>query len=230
MSNFNALKTALCLLIGALSLTCCTQPESPDDFTNLKAFESELSQMCRQHPEMCCSPSLSVAIAGGHVVSINIDGRGRAGQGVGLNQLPKSIYQFHHLAEFSLLSTGFDQIPDLRPFSNLTKVTIEYNIFKGAVHLKNLPLRIENLILSRDGITEVVVDDSLPHLSRVYLTQNRMGSRINSTFCKLRALEFLDLSSGCCTTLAQQVELENAAKKVLCNKDVAVLAKGEYID
>lgn len=125
MPNSNTFKKALCLFTGAISLIRCTQPAAPDDFTNLKAFDLELSQMCRQHPEMRCSPSLNVSVAGGHVISINIDGRGIGGNG--LNQLPKSIYQFHHLAELSLLSTDFDQIPDLKPFSNLRKISIAYN-------------------------------------------------------------------------------------------------------
>lgn len=105
--------------------TSCTHSNSPDDFTNLKAFESELSQMCRQHPEMLCSPRLNVGFADGHVVSIVVDGGGRGGKG--LNQLPKSIYQFHHLEELSLLSTAFEQIPDLKSFANLSKIVIQYN-------------------------------------------------------------------------------------------------------
>lgn len=229
MFNLNTSKAAFGIIAGALFLSFCTHPETPDDFTNLKAFESELSQICRQHPEMRCSPTLNVSFAGGHVVSIIVDGNGRGGKG--LNLLPKSIYQFHHLAEFSLLSTAFDQIPDLRSFSSLKKVTIEYNTFKGSVHLRNLPKSVEYLILSRDGITEVVVDDSLPQLSWFDLTQNHpMRSRINSTFCKLPALSVLDLSSGCCTTPVQQTELESAAKKILCKKDVAVKARGEFMD
>ncbi|MDO7846940.1 hypothetical protein Q5H92_11270 [Hymenobacter sp. M29] len=228
MYNSNILKSALCLLVGAMPLTCCTRAEKPDDFTNLKVFESELSQLCRLHPEMRCSPSLNVSVGGGHVLAINIDGRGIGGQG--LNRLPNSIYQFKNLMEFSLLSTDFEQIPDLRPFKGLRKVTIEYNRFKGPVHLKNLPPSIEDLMLSRDGIKEVIVDDSLPNLSLFDLTQNLMDGRINSTFCKLPNLQFLDISSGCCLSDAEQTRRANAAKEVLCKKDVGVSANRSFTD
>ena len=228
MYNSNAFKTSLCLLVCVTSLTCCTSSEEPDDFTKLKKFESELSQMCTLHPEMRCYTQLKVGLARGHVVSINIDGHGRGGQG--LNQLPKSIYQFQYLEEFSLLSTAFEQLPDLKQFKNLRKVTITYNTFKGPVHLKNLPPSIEDLMLSRDGIKEIIVDDSLPHLSGFDLTQNLMEGRINSTFCKLPNLQFLDISSGCCLSDMEQTRRANAAKEVLCKKDVGVSANRSFID
>lgn len=108
--------------------------------------------------------------------------------------------------------------------------SVEYNLFKGPVHLHKLPTSLEYLTLSRDAITEVLVEDSLPNLSVLNLTQNRMGSRINPTFCKLPRLTLLDLSAGCCTTEAEKIALEKAAKDILCNKKVAVRAEGRFID
>ncbi|WP_231403028.1 leucine-rich repeat domain-containing protein [Hymenobacter guriensis] len=171
---------------------------------------------------------LNITIEGGHVTSISIDGR--CGGQKCLKQLPKSIYQFHYLTEFSLVSTSFDQIPDLRSFRSLKKVSIAYNMFEGPVHLRNLPPSIESLELSRDGIKEVIVDDSLPHLSTFNLIQNRMEGGINPTFCKLPSLNFLDISSGCCLSEAQQTARADAAKRILCNKNIEVSASRSFVD
>jgi hypothetical protein len=96
--------------------------------------------------------------------------------------------------------------------------------------LHNLLASLEYLVLNRDAITEVIVDDTLPNLSLLSLTQNRMGGRINPTFCKLPNLTFVDLSFGCCLTELQKAAVQKAAKKMLCNKKVAVKVDGNFVD
>jgi hypothetical protein len=211
------------LLTSILLLSSCTPSQAPDDFTKLRAFEADLTQLSVENPQMYAFPRVDAKLLGGYVVALTITGRG-------MTKLPKSIYQFHHLTELVLEETAFSALPDLTPLANLTKLTVEYNLFRGPVHLRKLPASLEYLTLSRDAITEVQVDDSLPKLSLLSLTQNRMGSRINSTFCKLPNLTFLDLSAGCCTTENQQKALEKAAKQILCNKKVAVRAAAGFID
>lgn len=215
----------IAILYTYLATATSCQHNKPviDDFAKLKTFENDLSELCNKHPEISCSPHLKVKISGHHVVSIMIIGRN-------LNQLPKSIYQFQALQELALEETAFTSLPDLRPLCNLNKLNIENNLFQRPVHLRNLPHSLEYLTLSRDAITELIVDDPLPNLTDFVLTQNRMQSRINSTFCKLPKLSFLDLSSGCCDTEEHAAALEKAAKQILCNKEVAVRAKGEFID
>jgi Leucine-rich repeat (LRR) protein len=219
----NTINSVFILLTGILILSSCTHQEVADDFTKLRAFEADLVQLSVQNPEMRSFPQLHTKLSNGHVVAITIRGRG-------LKQLPQSIYQLQHLTELAFEETAFSALPNLTPFANLNKLTVEYNLFKGPVHLRDLPTSLEYLTLSRDAITEVIVEDSLPRLSWLDLTQNRMRSRINPTFCKLPNLTFLDLSAGCCTTESQKIALEDAAKEILCNKKVAVRAEGRFID
>jgi Leucine-rich repeat (LRR) protein len=219
----NKTKLAFTLFAGLLIVSSCNHKEVSDDFTKLKTFESDLAQLGVENPEMYSLPKLDVKLIKGYVVAITITGRG-------MNQLPKSIYGFRSLTELTFEETAFSSLPDLKPLVNLDKLTIEYNLFQGPVHLRNLPSSLNCLILNRDAITEVIVDDSIPNLSLLSLTQNKMRSRINSTFCKLPKLTFLDLSSGCCTTDKEAEVLEKTAQEVLCKKDVGVQAKGNFID
>jgi hypothetical protein len=207
------------LLISILLVSSCTSPPVADDFTNLRIFEADLTQLSVENPQ----PRIDATLSEGHVVALTITARG-------LNKLPKSIYQFHDLTQLVLEETAFSALPDLTPLANLHKLTIEYNLFQGPVHLRKLPASLEYLTLNRDAITEVIVDDSLPKLSDLSLTQNRMRGRINSTFCKLPNLTFLDLSAGCCGTEKQQKALEKAAKEILCNKKVTVRAAADFMD
>ncbi len=211
------------LLISLLTLASCAHQAAPDDFARLRAFEADLVQLSVDNPKMFSFPQLDTKLVKGRVVAISIRGRG-------MTHLPKSIYQFQHLTELRLEETALRALPDLTPMTKLNTLIVEYNLFEGPVHLRKLPASLEYLTLSRDAITEVLVDDSLPKLSVLNLTQNRMGSRINPTFCKLPHLTLLDLSAGCCTTEAETIALEKAAKKLLCNKTVAVRAAGRFID
>ncbi len=208
---------------GALLLSCGTPPEATDDFARLRTFESDLVQLSVDNPQLYTAPRVETKLVQGYVRAITITGRG-------LNKLPASIYQFHHLTELALQETAFSALPDLTPFPKLTKLTVVYNLFRGPVQLRQLPRSLECLVLDRDAITDVIVEDSLPKLSRFSLTQNWMRSCINPTFCKLPHLAVLDLSAGCCTTDSQRRALERAAKQVLCNKEVVVRAAGRFID
>lgn len=223
MVGIEKVRISLLLLTGALILSCCTPPKTTDDFTSLRALQADLVQLSVENPQLYTSPQLEPKLAEGHVIALTITGRG-------LNKLPASIYQFPYLTELTLQETAFSALPNLTPLDKLTKLTIAYNLFQGPVHLRQLPRSLESLLLDRDAITDVIVDDSLPNLSLLSLTQNRMHSRINSTFCKLPHLTFLDLSAGCCTTESQQIALEEAARAVLCSKQVAVKAEGRFID
>jgi Leucine-rich repeat (LRR) protein len=195
-------------------MTFCTGPEVPDDFTTLKAFEAELDWPCEEDVAIHTPPRLQVEFAAGHLVGITITGRQ-------MRCLPKAMYQFHHLRNLTLNETSFPVLPDLRAFANLNAVVITNNAFQGPVRLRNLPKSISSLTLSRDGITNLIVDASFPNLTWVDISHNRL-TQITPAFCELPKLESLILSGGCCLSDAQEVDLRRRAKKILCKKDVSV--------
>jgi hypothetical protein len=211
------------LLAGVLLLSCSAPAPVTDDSTRLRALRADLVQLSVETPQMYNFPKVDPTLVQGHVVALTIMGRG-------LTKLPKSVYQFHHLRELALEQTAFSSLPDLTPLTELTTLTVEYNLFRGPVQLRNLPPSLVHLTLDRDAITEVLVADSLPRLSYLNLNQNPLQSHINSTFCKLPNLTVLKLSAGCCPTEKQRIALEKAAKKVLCNNKVAVRVATGFID
>lgn len=223
MDSMKKVPLILLLLAGVLLLSCSAPAPVADDATTLRALRADLVQLSSETPQMYNFPEVDPTLVQGQVVALTITGRG-------LTKLPKSVYQFHHLKELALEQTAFSSLPDLTPLTKLTTLTVEYNLFRGPVQLRNLPPSLVYLTLDRDAITEVLVEDSLPRLSYLNLNQNPLQTHINATFCKLPNLTVLKLSAGCCPTAKQRIALERAAKKVLCNNKVAVQVATGFID
>lgn len=209
--------TGLGIMLVLLLSACHSgnSAQAPPDA--LVAFRTEMLQFWGSPQQMCFAFNRR-----GEVVSLTIEG-------TSMSALPAALSRFQQLEELHLSGTRLPGVPDLRQFPRLRLLTIDNTNFNGPIHLKNLPPSLNTLNLERDHITDVLVDDTLPNLTRLILKQHLMKG-INGTFCKMPQLEFLDFSSGCCFSHSQQQERMEAAQRILCQKEVYVNASSGYMD
>jgi Leucine-rich repeat (LRR) protein len=201
------------LLLGA----CHSAPPARLPPDALVAFRAEMLQLQRPPTQLCFTFARD-----GQVVALTISNSS-------LSALPKTLALFPDLQELCLVQNQLVGLPDLRAFPHLRTLEILNNPLPGTVHLTHLPRSLNSLTLNRDEITDVVVDDTLPHLTHLVLHQHRMTG-INRSFCKLPQLEELDLSSGCCWSHSQKLERVAAAQRLLCKDDVFVTANQDFTD
>lgn len=207
----------LTLVLGLLLGACHSRAPAQAPPDALVAFRTEMLQMGRSPQQMCFTFNRR-----GEVVSLTISGSS-------MSALPAALSRFQQLEELHLSGTQLHGVPDLRQFPHLRLLSIDNSDFGGPVHLKNLPPLLNTLYLSRDHITDVLVDDTLPNLTHLTLEQHLMKG-INGTFCKMPQLEYLDLSAGCCFSHRQQLDKIHAAQRILCRDEVFVKATSGFMD